>query len=83
MLEFFKNILFTCVPEITKFTALKLRKYAYCCLICTINSKINGTPKGLYLPISKLHSILDVANLLAYNNLWLCYYGQVNSFRLK
>ena len=29
-----------------------------------ITSKINGTPKGVYLPISKLHSILAVANLL-------------------
>ena len=40
------------------------------CKHCTINSKINGTPssKGVYLPISKLHSILTVANLLAYNN---------------
>ena len=28
--------------------------------ICTINSKINGTPKGVYLPISKQHSILPV-----------------------
>ena len=24
---------------------------------CTINSKIDGTPKGVYLPISKQHSI--------------------------
>ena len=38
----------------------------------TINSRINGTPKGVYMPISKLHSILAVANLLAYNNVWLC-----------
>ena len=36
---------------------------------CTINRKINGTSKGVYLPISKLHSILAVANLLPYNNL--------------
>ena len=35
---------------------------------CTVNSKINGTPKGTKMPISKLHSILAVANLLAYNN---------------
>ena len=33
---------------------------------CTINSKINGTAKGVYLPISKLHSILAVSNLLAH-----------------
>ena len=26
--------------------------------------KINDTPKGVYLPISKLHSILALANLL-------------------
>ena len=36
----------------------------------TINNIINGTPKGVYLPISKLHSVLVVANLLAHNNLW-------------
>ena len=40
---------------------------------CTIDSKINSTPKGVYLPISKLHSILVVANLFANNNLWLCF----------
>ena len=34
---------------------------------------------GAYLPISKLHSILTEAYLFAHNNLWLCYYGQVNS----
>ena len=26
------------------------------------------SPKGVYLPISKLHSILTVANLLAHDN---------------
>ena len=40
-------------------------------------------PKDVYLPILKLYSILAIANLLAYNNLWLCYCGQVNSVRLK
>ena len=44
----------------------------------TTASKLNVTPKVL-LPISKLHSILAVANLLAHNNLWLCYHVQVNS----
>ena len=34
----------------------------------TIASKITVTPKGVYLPISKMHSILAVANLLAHNN---------------
>ena len=43
---------------------------------CTINSKINCTHKGVYLPISKLHSILAVPNLLAHI-LWLCYYKLV------
>ena len=45
------------------------------CHICVYNtnSKINGTLKGVYLPISKLHSILAIANLLAHNNLWLRY----------
>ena len=50
---------------------------------CTINSKINGIPKVVYLPISKLHSILAVANLLALNNVTIYYYGQVNSLSLK
>ena len=45
----------------------------------TIASKINGTPKGVYLPISKLHSILAAANLLAHNNIsQICYCGQVS-----
>ena len=46
---------------------------------CAITSKINGTPKGVYLPISKLHSILAVANLLAHNNKsQICYCGQIS-----
>ena len=40
---------------------------------CTINSKINGTPKGVYLPISKLHSILAVPILLAHNNITISF----------
>ena len=48
-----------------------------------MNSKINGTPKGVYLPFSKLQSILTVANLLAHNNIWLSCYVQANSVRLK
>ena len=47
------------------------------------NIKINGTPKGVYLAISKLYSILSVPNLLAHNNSWLSYYVKVNSLRLK
>ena len=49
----------------------------------TINSKINGTSKCFYLPISNLHSILAVSNLLAHNNITITYYVQVNSLRLK
>ena len=46
---------------------------------CTIASKINGTHKGVYLPISKLHSILAVANLLAHNNKsQICYCSQIS-----
>ena len=48
-------------------------------LNCTIASKINVTPKGVHLPISKLHSILAVANLLAHNNKsQICYCGQIS-----
>ena len=47
---------------------------------CTIASKINVTPKGAYLSISNLHSILAVANLLAHNNKSkICYCGQMLS----
>ena len=46
---------------------------------CNIASKINVTPKGVYLPISKLHSILAVVNLLAHNNIsQICYCGQIS-----
>ena len=40
-------------------------------------------PKGVFLPISKLHSILAVANLLVHNNMTMSYYVQINSLRLK
>ena len=36
-------------------------------------------PKGVYLPISKLHSILAVANFFAHYNLsQICYCGQIS-----
>ena len=37
-------------------------------------------PKRVSLPISKLHSILAIPNLLAHNNVTISYYGQVNAF---
>ena len=46
---------------------------------CTIASKVNVASEGVYLPISKLYSILAIANLLAhYNNIsQICYCGQI------
>ena len=45
----------------------------------TNTSKINVTPKGVCLSISKLHSILAVANLLVHNNkTQICYCGQIS-----
>ena len=42
-------------------------------------SKTNVTLKGVYLSISKLHSILAVANLFAHNNIsQICYCGQIS-----
>ena len=37
-------------------------------------------PQGVYLPISKLHSILAVANLFAHNNNMsqICYCGHIS-----
>ena len=43
-------------------------------VLCTIASKINVTPKCVYMAISKLNSILAVANLLAHNNISQIYY---------
>ena len=46
---------------------------------CTIASKINGTPKAVHLPISKLQSILAITNLLTHNNIsQICYCGQIS-----
>ena len=46
---------------------------------CTIASKINGTGTGVYLPFSKLLSILALANLLVYNNIrHICYCCQIS-----
>ena len=45
--------------------------------IGTIASKVNGTPQRCLLPITKLHSILAAANLLAHSNIsQICYCGQ-------
>ena len=45
----------------------------------TVASKINVTPKCVYLPILKQHSILAVVNLLAHNNInQICYCGQIS-----
>ena len=47
--------------------------------VCIIASKINGTSKGVYLPVSKLRSILAVANSLAQNNIrQICYCCQIS-----
>ena len=44
----------------------------------TIASKINITHKGVDMPISKVHSILPEANILAHNNKsQICYCGQI------
>ena len=51
--------------------------------ICTISGKINCTPKGIYLPISKQHSILAVPNLLAHNSITVSYIVQVDFLHLK
>ena len=48
--------------------------YIYYIYIYAISSEINGTPEGVYLPISKLHSISAVTNLLAHNNKSISYY---------
>ena len=43
----------------------------------SIASKINVTPKGVYLLVSKQHSTLAIANMLAHNNIsQICYCGQ-------
>ena len=50
----------------------------WCNINCIIASKINITPKGAYWPISKLHSISALANLLPHNNIsQICYCGHI------
>ena len=39
--------------------------------------------QSVYLPISKLHSNLAIANLIVHNNITISFYTQVNSLRLK
>ena len=39
-------------------------------------------PKGVYWPISNIHYISALANLLVHNKTWLCYYVQVISLRI-
>ena len=63
----------------SKYLSQKLTYCQFNIKQCTIASKINVTSKGGYLPISKLHSILAVANLLAHNNInQICYCGQIS-----
>ena len=57
----------------------------FCLKLTDINSPTHHRrqnkcyPKGVYLPISKLHSISAVANLLAHNNIsQICYCGQIS-----
>ena len=50
--------------------------------MCADDSKINGTPKDVYVPNSKLHSISAEVNILAHNNRTIIYV-QVYSVRLK
>ena len=72
-------ILFKKSRSIVKQWNSLVHTYIHTPLQCTIVSKINGTPKGDYSPISKLHSILAVANLLAHNNKnQICYCGQIS-----
>ena len=48
-------------------------------ITCYITSKVNDTPKGVYLPISKEHSNSAVANLLTHiNKSQFCYCGQIS-----
>ena len=58
--------------------------YCQCSERGTNASKINATPNGVYLPISKLyiHSILTVAKLLVHKNIsQICYRGQISLHR--
>ena len=48
----------TCKLELCQVHQVKVHVLTNRNLTSTINSKINGTHKGVYLPISKLHSIL-------------------------
>ena len=64
------------VPQKIQLYELKL---PFVSALCIVVSKINVTPKVVYLSISKLYSTLAVANLLAHNNISQIYYcGQIS-----
>ena len=68
--SFNHRIMAQCCP--TELTQMPLKLF-------TVASKINVTPKGVCLPISKLHSIIAVANLLAHNKIsQICYCSQIS-----
>ena len=76
-----KNISMMSLTSVTSSILLKvILKYNSLIVVFlrTIASKINVTPKGVHMPISKLQSIFAAANLLAHNNIsQICYCGQI------
>ena len=60
--------------------SFKIGKCVFECNICITASKINITPKGVRLSEKLQHSIMKFDRS---NKFDLCYYGQVNSLRLK
>ena len=74
------NVLYFKIREFLCVAIKKIKQFKYYVnLMCTFASKINGTLKGVYLPISKLHSILAVTNLFAHSNIsQICYCGQIS-----
>ena len=61
---------------------MKIKKnYLFNTLEGTTASKINVTPKGVRLSEKLQHSVVKLLDLS--NKFDFCYYGQVNSLRLK
>ena len=71
----------SCFSKTLRTVRPKLHIFSYYKVLCRMYHRQQNKcyPKVVYLPISKLHSILVIVNLLAHNNKsQFCYCGQIS-----
>ena len=78
------NLLPNCTVNISVWLHTVFLQYSSLSVFqCTINSKINSTTISVHSPISKLHAILAVANLLVHNNITISHYVKVTKAKIE